>query len=457
MKAIIILSATGVLALLSEVFNFKRILMPLVMIGLMATIGVLALDWNNTVELYGMMQFDHYAIAFTSLMTASTLLWYLMSNYYIEQSLHKTDLNSLIIFSLTGAMIMTSFTNLTMLFLGIEILSIPMYVLAGSKKNDLNSNEAGLKYFLMGAFATGILLFGVALIYGATGSFRLAAITEFINEHHDNLPSFFYTGLLFVIAGLAFKVSAAPFHFWAPDVYQGSPNVITAFMASVVKTAGLAAFLRLFTICFGGVIEFWSTPLWVIIGLTFIISNLTAAVQQHVKRMMAFSSISHAGFMLLAILAMSGLSKSALLYYAAAYSAATIIAFTVLINVNKANGNDTIASFNGLSKRNPLLAFAMTIALLSMAGIPPLAGFFAKYYVLMAAIQSKFIGLSIIAILTSLVGVYYYFKVIIAMYFKSPENDSVIETASLHQMLLIICIAIIIAIGLLPDAIIGIL
>jgi NADH-quinone oxidoreductase subunit N len=266
----------------------------------------------------------------------------------------------------------------------------------------------------------------------------------------------FYVGVLLMLVGMAFKVSAAPFHFWAPDVYQGAPTPVTAFMATVVKTAAFAAFLRLFANCFGGVSGVWVHVLWGMAALTLLTGNITAVVQTSTKRMLAYSSVAHAGYMLLALIALNQYSQSSILFYTLAYSIGSVASFGVLNIVANAKGNDGIESFNGLSKTNPLLAFAMTVALLSLAGIPPTAGFFAKYYIFTAAFYSGYGWLVLIAILASLIGVYYYFRIIIAMYFKEASGD-VIEVSTNHKLLFIITILLTVALGILPDFVIRLL
>lgn len=457
MKALILLSSLGVITLLAEIFSFKKLLYPFVLLGVLATFVVNLFDWNlPTTIFFGMMQYDHFAVAFTSVILAISVLWLLMSDSFFKEESNVTDHFSLVLFALAGTVIMTSYTNMTMLFLGIEILSIAMYILAGSKKGDLGSNESAFKYLIMGAFATGFLLFGIALIYGATGSFSLSEINTFVATHKGTVPMIFYAGVLLMLVGLSFKVSAAPFHFWAPDVYQGAPTVITAFMSTIVKTAAFAAFLRLFYTSFVSVSELWVSVIWIMAALTLLTGNITAVFQTSAKRMLAYSSVAHAGYMLLALLAGNIYSNSAILYYAAAYSIGSIGTFCILYIVTMAKGNDSIDSFNGLAKSNPLLAFVMTVVLLSLAGIPPTAGFFAKYYIFTSAFQSGYTGLVLIAILASLIGVYYYFRIIIAMYFKDGSKETISIQLN-HKLVLIIVAVTTILLGLAPDFIIGLL
>ena len=273
----------------------------------------------------------------------------------------------------------------------------------------------------MGAFSTGFLLFGITLIYGASGSFNLETIRNWVIEHPHGIDPMFYTGILLIVVGLCFKVGAAPFHFWTPDVYEGSPTLITAFMSTVVKTAGFAAFLRLFTACFAPLSDFWVPVLIVISIITLFIGNITALYQQSFKRMLAFSSISHAGYLLFAIVALGASSANSVLTYATAYSIASIIAFGALILVQQQSGSDSFDSFNGLGKKNPFLAFVLTVGMLSLAGIPLTAGFIGKFYMFSGVLRQYQVLLVIVAVVNAVISIFYYFRVIIAMYFRDAE------------------------------------
>ncbi|MCX6290930.1 MAG: NADH-quinone oxidoreductase subunit N [Bacteroidetes bacterium] len=457
MNTLIILSAVGVLALFSEMLNFKKALGAIILLGLVGAFAADVMAWNTNRHYYNeMMVVDNFSVAFTGLLIVITFLWFIMSPDFFREPSSRIDHFALIIFALIGGQLMTSYNNMLMLFLGIEILSIPMFILAGSNKSDLKSNEAALKYFLMAAFATGFLLFGMALIYGATGSFQIQNITQFIKSQQGNIPVMLVAGILMMLVGLAFKVSAAPFHFWTPDVYTGSPTVITAFMSTVVKTAAFAGFFRLFSMCFESSSATWANTIWALSALTIIIGNVTAVYQTSFKRMLAYSSISHAGYMLMAILALNQYAQGSILFYATAYSISSITAFAVLLLVSHLAGNDSIESFNGLAKKNPLLAFATVLAMLSLAGIPPLAGFFAKYYIFTAALQQHYTGLVIIAVMGSLIGVYYYFRIIIAL-FKSENDDVVIPVNNTFKVFLVVTSVAALLLGIMPQLVAGIL
>jgi NADH-quinone oxidoreductase subunit N len=457
MLSLFIVSGLGVLAMLSEIFKFKKYLFPIVVGGLIGAMGAIYAEWEHPgcYPLFSnMICFDKMALAFSGVLIITAFFWFIFANDYFEEESNVVDHTSLVLFALTGALMLTAFRNMTTLFLGIEIMSIPLYVLAASRKRFLASNEAGFKYLIMGSFASGFLLFGIALIYGATGSFDLYCIRQFVADNAGNLPSFFSAGVIMLLIAMCFKVSAAPFHFWAPDVYQGSPTVVTALMSTIVKTAAFVAIVKLFMIGLAGVSGMYANVLAIVIALSLIIANFTAAVQSNVKRMLAYSSISHAAFMLMVILAnvRNNSSVNAILYYSLAYSIGSIAAFTVLYNVSR-DGDESYEAFNGLGKRNPLLAVCMVVAMLSLAGIPITSGFFAKYFVFTQMIGTGYKWLLILAVLTSAVGVYYYFKIIIAMYFKTSEKSEPVFFETSNKFVVIITTLITLIIGFMPGLI----
>ncbi len=455
MIALYLLCGLGFISLIAELANLKKGLTAFITAGLIAAAILVAMDWNSTIHYFNdMVVFDNFSIAFTTLIIVISVFWFWMARDYFREQAHQTDRSALILFAMVGAVIMVSFNNMAMLFLGIEILSISLYVLAGSKKESLFSNEAAFKYFLMGSFATGFLLMGMALIYGATGSFHIIRISDSVVNNLNELPAFFFAGVVLMLVGMAFKISAVPFHFWAPDVYEGSPVTITAFMSTVVKIAAIAAFYRIFSFCFSSVQSTWIIILQVITVLTLVVPNVTAIYQINVKRMLAYSSVGHVGYILLAFVANSTNSAGTIFYYLASYSVTSIAAFSVLHEVEKANVSQS--GFDGLYKRNPFLAVVMTVALLSLAGIPPLAGFFGKYMVFAQALQHGYAGMVIVAVVTSLIGVYYYFRIIILMYLKAPEGQAIslsVSSSALMSLLVLFTVLM----GLFPDWLISLL
>lgn len=457
MATIISLTLLGILVLFLGIIKKPGFLLPLILAGLVISMALTVMDWNTVRSYYnGMLIFDNTARAFNLVLIFSTfLIFSLAAQYYRGVQRPLDDIYGVMIFALVGAVMMTSFGNLIILFLGIETLSIALYVLAGSHKEAITSNEATLKYFLLGSFMSGFLLFGIALLYGATGSFNLKEISGFVTHCAGNYPPMFLTGLFLLIAGLAFKIAIVPFHFWAPDVYEGTPTLLTAFMASVVKTAAIVAMYRFFTHTFCGIHGVWETTIWILAALTILMGNLTGLYQPNLKRMLAYSSISHSGYMLLAIIAFTPVSGNALLFYALSYSIATITAFGILILVREAHGNDYFTSMNGLAKSNPVEAFCLTVVLLSLTGIPPLAGFMAKYYLFVTAIGQGVIWLVIIAVAGSAISSVYYFKPIIAMYLKEPTGVKLTAETS-YKIHLLFMTLLVILIGMLPFFLIGV-
>ncbi len=393
-----------------------------------------------------MIRFDRSTLVFNTLMTGCTLIYaLLLGRETIRVGTHVADYFALIFFVLTGTYLLSSFNNLLMLFLGIEILSIPQYILAGVDKRNLKSSEASLKYFLMGAFSTGILLMGITLLYGASGSFNVYQL-NFLSGPSVNVMGL--AGLLLMLVAMSFKVSAAPFHIWTPDVYDGAPTPFTAFMATVGKAAAFYGFIRLFQGSFAPMSERWVLVLSMITALTLLIGNLTAVFQQSVKRMLAYSSIAQAGFMLFAVMSVGDIGKQGMLLYAVAYTLATVGLFAVLIKLK----DYTYDGFNGLAKAHPFLAFAATIFLFSLAGIPLTGGFMAKYWVLRAAVaQGNLMWLVIFALLMAAVSAYYYFRVIMAMYFKEGTPEFKSEISGGHKLMLGVTCALVILLGLKPD------
>lgn len=409
---------------------------------------MLAIDVKN------MVVFNSFNLTFITVALSATLLFFLLSGRDIEKvGTAVSEYFALIFFVLTGVCLAATFNTLLILFLGIEIMSIPLYILTGSDKRNLKSNEAALKYFLMGAFSTGIMLMGIAFIYGGNseGSFFINSI----NLGEGKMPAMIAIGMVFMMIAMSFKVSAAPFHFWTPDVYDGAPTVFTAFMSTIVKVAGFIAFIRLFENSFGKVHAQWQMLIAIITAATLFIGNLTAVFQQSVKRMLAYSSIAQAGFMLLAIFALNDTAKEGLVLYAAAYSLATIGIFAILIKME----DYTIEGFNGLGKQHPVLAITATVFLLSLTGIPLTAGFQGKFFMLMAALRDGHQHwLVLFAVLCAAISAYYYFKIIQAMFFKeaNQHNGGAIASEEItpsFKGLLIITSLLIILFGLFPSLI----
>jgi NADH-quinone oxidoreductase subunit N len=464
MNTIIISAICGVVMMFGG-FLFKKKTTP----KYYAIAGLIILFVSNALELWGwqffdidmenntMFKFNDFGLAFNGVALLATLLFVMLNGRDIEKvGKHVSEYFALIFFILCGVGISSSYNTLLMLFLGIEIMSIPLYILTGSDKLNLKGNEASLKYFLMGAFSTGLMLMGIAFIYGgnSAGSFAI----DNIDIGGSRFEPMIAIGLILMLAAMSFKVSAVPFHFWTPDVYDGAPTVFTSFMATVVKSAGFVAFIILFENVFSYLHAQWQILIAIITAATLLIGNLTAVFQQSVKRMLAYSSIAQAGFMLLALFAMNDTGKDGLILYTAAYSLASIGMFAVLVRMK----DYTIEGFNGLSKHQPVLALCATIFLLSLTGIPLTAGFTAKFYMLIAAVkQGHQFWLVIFAVLCAAISAYYYFRVIQAMYFKPLAHDvdqsiqvPAMDVNNRFKFLLILVAVLIILLGVLPNLVI---
>ncbi|MDI1307621.1 MAG: NADH-quinone oxidoreductase subunit N [bacterium] len=455
MNTLIAIIGLGVLCLLFEIFNLRKAIVPITIIGLLAVLGLTISEFNSTQSYYNnMIIVSKFSTVFSSLFIVLTIfLVALGHNFYENHQSKISDFIAIKVFLLAGAVAMVSFGNLAMFFLGIEVLSISLYILAASDRMNLKSNEAGMKYFLMGSFASGIILFGICLIYGAMGSFDVTEISEL--SQSAELPIWFPIGIVLLTIGMLFKVAAVPFHFWAPDVYEGSPALTTALMSTLAKVVAMATLYKLLYVMNADISEAFKTIVVVISMASMTVGNIMALRQTNVKRMLAFSGVSHAGFMLMTLLSLST-SAGSLLYYASAYSLSGIAAFSVILYVCKNRDNEDIVNFHGLGKTNPLLAAILTAALLSMAGIPIFAGFFAKLVLFNQTIQAGYLALVIVAVVNSIISVGYYFKLILAMYTKEP-NEERKGTPVIIYAVAVIAIVLNIALGLFPSFVLDLL
>lgn len=386
---------------------------------------------------YEGISFDSGALMFSlALCILALLIIGLGYERFKENPIHTGEYIGLLMFSMVGAMILTAYTDMFIFFLGLEILSIPIYVMAGSNKTDVRSIEASLKYFLTGSFATGIFLFGLAWMYGATGTFKLTEISMKVAEM-DTLSPLLMIGVLLIMASFIFKIGAAPFHFWGPDVYDGAPHAVTGFMASVVKMAAFFAFLKMFMICFGygELFLFWKDALIVMLIITLFVGNLSALRQVKFKRLLAYSSITHVGYTLLIFVGNSGAEMFSLWFYMFSYGLSIVAIIAVGLTVN--DSDDRIESFRGLGQRNPFLALVGVVALLSLAGIPPTSGFFAKYVVFLGAWRDAS-WLVIIALINSAISIYYYLKMLVVMLSPAEVEQDKIKLSPLTIVVLTI-------------------
>ena len=455
MNTILLTAFLGIVLMMIGAFSKSKTLPRFVAIG-----GIIVILIANMVELLSqesfftfnvknMLTFNSFNLAFIGVALLCTLIYFLLSGSAIEKvGSYVAEYFALLFFVLCGVAISATFNTLLMLFIGIEIISIPLYILTGSDKRNLKSNEAALKYFLMGAFSTGIMLMGIAFIYG--GNDQATFYISQLGFGVGKMSPLIAIGLVLLLISMSFKVSAVPFHFWTPDVYDGAPTVFTSFMATIVKAAGFFAFLRLFDNGFGVLQPQWQKLIVLITAATLVLGNLTAVFQQSVKRMLAYSSIAQAGFMLFAVFALNEKAKEGLILYAAAYSLATIGIFAILIKMK----DYTIDGFNGLAKKQPVLAVTGLVFLLSLTGVPLTAGFQSKFYMLMAAAEvGSYTWLIILALLCAAISAYYYFKIIQAIFFKeasSAEGDLTEVITTAFKLMLIITAVLIILLGVMP-------
>jgi NADH-quinone oxidoreductase subunit N len=439
--------------------KMKKVLLPLLFVGLIITMILNISQWNTSVHYFNEMFIaDNFSIAFSSILILIGILIFMFANIYykgVERPLE--DVYALILFALIGGIVMASFGNLILFFIGLETLSISFYVLAGSKKFDIASNEAAMKYFLTGSFATGFLLFGIALVYGASGSFNLEAINAYVVTCKGSVPLLFIAGMLLIFVGMSFKIAAVPFHFWSPDVYTGSPTLITAFMTTAGKVASVAAFYRLISIAFISLHTELVATLTVLSVATIIVGNLSAVYQDNLKRMFAYSGVAQSGYLLMAMIVLGPKAAGVLLFFVLSYVIATITAFAVLMLIREERGTFFIPAFRGLAKNNPVEAFAMAIAMMSLAGIPPLAGFMAKYNLFALAAEGGYTWLVVVAIIGSMISIYFYFKPIMASYFSEGEPQHKIESSLNFKFNIILCTVLMIVLGFLPKLIINLL
>jgi NADH-quinone oxidoreductase subunit N len=444
MIAVVLLLGTAVVAMFGDLFPWRRASQALVFFGL--AVAVLACLRSGLPFPGDMVVMDGYARAFSALTVVLTAVVFWVIYTLPDRGWVHSHI-ALILFSAIGALLMVSATHLVTLFLGIELLSIPLYVLAVSRKTDRLSQEAGLKYFVMGAFTSGILLFGMALLYAATGQLYLSAIISVVMQY--GVSASFLAGAGMVLAGLFFKVGLVPFHFWIPDVYEGTPTPHVTWMSAVAKVAAMATLFRVVAGYFGGLFPFWHAVVWVVVVLTLIVSNVVALAQGSIKRMLAYSSIAQAGFMAMLLLAPGSPYPAVIFYYGLAYTLSLASVFFVLVTIEDVmDAENPFHRLTGLASRNRLLAVLLAVGLFSLAGVPPLTGFFAKYLVLATVLLAGRIGVVLLAVAMSVVGLVYYLRWIPLLW--TPGDYPSISLNGLQKATAIFLIVLLVAAGLFP-------
>jgi NADH-quinone oxidoreductase subunit N len=391
----------------------------------------------------GMISLDGFGVFLSGVVLVGTLLTLLLTiGYCRRHDIHLAEYYHLILMAAIGMLIMVQAHNLMMIFAGLELMSISVYVLTGFRRTRMRAVEGALKYFVMGAFSTGFFLYGMALVYGATGSLDLGGIRDAIST--PPAGPVLLAGVALLVVGFGFKVALVPFHMWSPDVYEGAPAPITGFMATGVKIAGFAAFVRVFMSTFDGLADQWVTVLWALAVLTMFVGNIAAIRQDDIKRMLAYSSIAHAGYLLVALVAHSDLGIAAFLFYLAAYTLMTLGAFGIVIVLGEKGTENTSIQrdYAGIAWRHPLLAAAMALFMFSLTGIPPTAGFVGKFAILSAAVRAGHVPLAVLLVLASVISAYFYLKVVVSMYMwtsdRAPIRSRVPAMAAIALLILVV-------------------
>ena len=431
MLPLIFLCGWACVLLLVDLFvpkDRKGLTALLAALGLLATLGLVVANYGNTSAAFGgMVTVDRFANFQNVLLLVSGLAGIALAYDYLKRTgLERGEYYILLLFSISGMMLMGMASDLIVIFLALELLSIPLYVLAGIAVPRVSSEEASLKYFLLGAFSSGFVVYGTALVYGATASTRLSDIVVAVANGSAN-PTLLLIGAALVMIGLSFKVAAVPFHMWTPDVYHGAPSSVTAFMAVGAKVAGFAALLRLFVQAFSSLSADLTPVLWALAALTMLLGNLVAIAQSNIKRLLAYSSIAHAGYILMALVPYGQQqvvqeTVASALFYLVAYAFTNFAAWAVVIALEQAEEKGiTLDDFAGLGRKYPALAAVMAVAMLSFTGVPPTLGFFGKFYLFRTAVQGGFVDLALVGVFTSLISAYYYLRVVVIMYMRDGE------------------------------------
>ena len=453
----IILVATAFVIIFVELFAPKRWRLGIPIIcfaGLLAGFYAVGSLWGETIFAFGeSVTSDNFALFFKFIFLLGALLVTLISVDYLKrEGIYHAEYFFLILLSTVGMMIMASSLDLISIFLGLEVMSIALYVLAGFNRTDPRSNEASLKYFLIGAFASGFLLYGIALLYGNFHTTNLGEIFALLSGQ-ESLSIIGLIGMVLVLIGFFFKVAFVPFHMWVPDVYQGAPTSVTAFMSAGPKAAGFAVLLRIVIYAFNTSSPEFTNLLWIVAVVTMSVGNIVAIAQNNLKRMLAYSSIAHAGYVLVAVVAGGPAGTSAAMFYLLVYTLMNVGAFSILIVFGK-RGEDNLnfSDYAGLASKYPLGALAMTLFMLSLAGIPPTAGFVGKFYVFSAAVSQGYVTLAVIGVLNSLISVYYYIRVVVVMYMSAKPAEKFHFTYSVPAIIALIIAAWgTLQLGILPE------
>jgi NADH-quinone oxidoreductase subunit N len=452
----LIMTAIALMILLADlIFKRKETIAFLSIVGVivLAYVSLTHQEWMGT-TFNGMFISDSYSMFFNLIFFLNVILTILISIKYIAvEKVNLGEYYGLILFATLGMMIMASAADLIVLYLGLELMALSTYILAGFLRYDTKSNEAAMKYFLLGSFASAFLLYGTSMVYGLTGTTGLKGISSYIMAHGLAGNPVLILSMIFIGVAFSFKIAAAPFHMWAPDAYEGAPTSITAFMSVGPKAAGFAVFARVFLTAFGHVAD-WQHLIVPVSILTMAVGNIVALSQTNIKRMLAYSSIAHAGYALLGLIARSPDGLASMLNYLLIYAFMNMGAFAVIIMLRSEGfRGDNISDYEGLSKTHPIAAALMLVFMFSLTGIPPTAGFMGKFYLFMSAINAGYTGLVIVAVIFSAISAYFYLRIVMNMYMKEPRETVQLTTSPSVSLALAITVVAVIAIGVLPGAV----
>ncbi len=440
----------------AEAFRAKGETLPIGGLGIVGLAGAAAaavLLWDRNTASFGVIVADNFGLFVTLVLVAVGVLTIMFSSSVVgRDGLPAGDYYALVLFAIAGMIMMATANDLLVIFLALEILSIAVYVLTGIRRDDPRATEAAFKYFLLGAFSSAFFLYGIAFTYGLSGSTRLDRVGAYLAAQALSDNPLILVGLGFLLVGFAFKISAVPFHMWTPDAYEGAPAIVTGFMSTGVKAAAFAAFARVFLSAFEPFSGEWAPVVWLLAAATMILGTSVGVAQSNLKRMLAYSSIAHGGYLLVGLVAANDVGKAAILFYLAAYAVTNLAAFGVIALLGTRDAaNDELRDYAGLWQTRPALAALMTVCLLSLGGLPPTMGFIGKWYIFSAAVSAGYYGLAIIGVLTSVISVFFYLRVVVMMYMADrPAALAPAPTSALGMAALVASVVVILALGVLP-------
>ncbi len=455
----VVMAALAVMG--AEAFRAKGEQMPFGGLGIIGLAGAAvsaAFLWNRNASSFGVIVADNFGLFVTVTLVVVGILTLMFSSQVIRQDeIPQGEYHALVLFALVGMIMMATANDLLVIFVALEIMSLAVYVLTGIRRDNPQGSEAAFKYFLLGAFASAFFLYGIAFTYGLTGSTRLDRIGAYLAAQSMTGNPMILLALGLLLVGFAFKISAVPFHMWTPDAYEGAPAIVTGFMSTGVKAAAFAAFARVFLSAFEPFSASWTPVIWVLAAATMILGTFVGVAQSNLKRMLAYSSIAHGGYLLVGLVAANQVGKSAILFYLLAYAVTNLAAFGVIALVgSRERGNDELRDFAGLWHTHPALAALMTVSLLSLGGLPPTAGFIGKWYIFSAAVSAGYYWLAIIGVLTSVVSVFFYLRVVVMMYMTERDGTPVpAPVTGMGMAALVLAVIAIFYLGILPTAVLN--